>query len=352
MNGAGAIIKAGALAAILMGLTFSPAVGSAQTEGEAKWQVCNETSFVLRVAVAYQLRGRMVSRGWLRFRPGECAPVDAPADEPRFVYAESSPAYQGGIREWKGTTPLCTQSSEFTSDPADACKLGDAQTRMFISLNPKDPVTTLAEPEDYGRRAETAGLQRLLKDNGYKVSRIDGVSGRRTTRNLSAFIKAQKLAANLSTVKKIDALEEAAKERLKAVGLTVCNRSSDEIWTAIGRRSHDNWESRGWWTLPVSECLQVVQEPLDGLDMHLFARQKHMSEDGTGETDKSLRNVSANPEQFCITEARFSALGREDCSSKGYIAADFRPVLSEGGGTTVNLTDADFVEVSLTGLRR
>lgn len=342
------------LISILGAAAAMPLSASAQIEGEIKsnWKVCNETSFVLRASVAYRLRGRMVSRGWLRFRPGECASVEAPEGEPRFIYAESSDAYQGGIREWKGGTPLCIQGADFTSDPADACKLGDVNTRMYISLDPKDAVTTLAEPDDYGRRAETAGLQRLLKDNGYKISRIDGVSGRRTTRNIAAFIKEAKLAQNLTAAKKIDALETAAKGRLKDIGLTVCNNSSEEIWAATGGRSHDSWQSRGWWTIPVSECLQLIQESLKGLDLHVFARQKNLGADGVALPDKTLRNVATTPTQFCITEARFSALGREDCSANGYSASNFRPVITEDPGTTLNLTDADFVANSVTGLRR
>lgn len=346
-------MKRGAvLISILTGLAWIPTASSAQSAGDADWKVCNETSYVLQAAVAYRLRGRMVSRGWLRFRPGECAPVEAPVGEPRYIYAESSDAYQGGIREWKGSMPLCVETGDFTSDPADACKLGNPDARMYISLDPEDPVTTLAEPDDYGRRAEIAGLQRLLKDNGYKVSRIDGVSGRRTTRNIAAFIKANKLPQNLSFSKKIDALETAAKARLGSIGLTVCNKSSAEIWVATGRRSYENWESRGWWTLPVSQCQQLVSESLSGLDMHVFARQKHLGTDGAVLPDKTLRNVATTPTQFCITEARFSSHGREDCTANGYAAANFRPVITDEPGTTLNLTDVDFVSNSVTGLRR
>ena len=85
---------------------------------------------------------------------------------------------------------------------------------------------------------------------------------------------------------------------------------------------------------------------------YVFARQKHLGTDGAVLSDKTLRNVATTPTQFCITEARFSSHGREDCTANGYAAANFRPVITDEPGTTLNLTDVDFVSNSVTGLRR
>ncbi len=336
-------------------LWMSGALAAAQVadeESEPTWEVCNETSFILRTAIAYELSGRLVARGWMRLRPGQCEAVDVPDGETKYIYAESSNAYQGGVREWKGSLPLCTEDAAFTADPADSCKPGEPNTRSYLTIDPGDPRTTFVEPEDYGRRAEAAGLQRLLRDNGYKITRIDGVSGRRTTRTIAQFLTENKLAANLTIAEKVDALELTAKTRLDNVGLTVCNRSSDMIWAAIGRRYANNWESRGWWTIPVSGCFQLVPETLKGSEMHVFARQQNKNPDGTLRTDKTLRPVSSAPSQFCITEARFSALGRADCAANGYEPVDFRAVSTESEGVIINLTDADFGEPTVPGLRR
>lgn len=338
----------------VMGFALFSGVASGQTaeDNDAGWQICNETSYILNVATAFMYRDRLVSKGWAKLLPGDCDKAEASKGQPRYLYAESSPAYAGGIREWKGTTPFCVEEGAFRSDPAKSCDPTDKKSRMFLSVDPKDPVTTLTEPEDYGRRATIAGLQRLLKNNGYKISRIDGVSGRRTTRNVRAFLKTRKLPENLPMPRKLEELEKASQERLAAMGLKVCNKSSEIVWAAIGQRKGENWESRGWWSLPVAECLQLVTEPLSGKDVHIFARQRQTDMSGNLLPDKSLRNVSATPAQFCITDARFSALGRENCTGSGYEVAAFRMVEVSNDSATVNLTDTDFVEVSVAGLRR
>lgn len=339
-------------AVIASGLVFGMVSAQTAEDEDAGWQVCNETSYILKVATAFMYRDRVVSKGWIKLLPGDCEQAEASAGQPRYLYAESSTAYAGGIREWKGSTSFCVEDGAFRSDPAKTCELTDKKSRLFISVDPKDPVTTLTEPEDYGRRATIAGLQRLLKNNGYKVSRIDGVSGRRTTRNVRAFLKARKLPETLTMPRRLEELEKAAQERLEKIGLKVCNKSSDVVWTAIGQRKDENWESRGWWSLPVSKCLQLVSEPLSGKDVHIFARQRQVDASGQVLPDKSLRNVSTTPSQFCITDARFSALGRENCTGSGYEAAAFRMVEVSNDSATVNLTDTDFVEVSVAGLRR
>ncbi len=319
------------------------------------WKVCNQTSYVLRLAIASPVSGKMTPRGWTRIRPGDCATPDGTVGVQRFIYAESSRAHQGGIREWKGNTQLCVADTDFTADATIDCALQDLNTRGYIPVSPDDPVTSFVEEREFGDKATTAGIQRLLKDNGYEISRVDGMSGRRTTRTISKFLSDHELPKNLSDAEKIDALEQVAFNYVKDIGLTICNKSEEMIWTALGLRRRGNWESRGWWSVAPDSCLQPFTESLTGADLHLYALQEDTPEDPENEDprpDRKLISRAIQPAQFCIAEARFSAMGRENCSDQGYHAADFRVMPTDKKGVTVELTDADFAAPSAVGLRR
>jgi len=88
-------------------------------------------------------------------------------------------------------------------------------------------------------------------------------------------------------------------------------------------------------------------------DLSFYATQEGgIAEGGAKMPDKAMRSVAATPTQFCVSEAKFSVLGRENCSDYGYLAANFRVVAADKDGLTVDLTDADFAEPSASGLRQ
>jgi len=317
------------------------------------WQICNETSFSLRVATAFVQGEKPAASGWQKLRAGSCLKTDILIGPPKYVYAESSPAHRGGIREWKGAIPLCTRDEDFRADPSIGCALQDMTERAFLTIDPNEPVTTLVEIDNFGSKASTAGIQRLLSDNGYEISRVDGIAGRRTSKTLSQFLKDKELAATLSVEEQLDALEVAAVEKVKTIGLTLCNRSSDDVWTAVGRRRKGNWESRGWWKLSTEDCAQVFTESLTNSDLSFFASQEGGSDEaGEKMEDKPIRSVATKPNQFCISDSRFAILGKENCTENGYRAANFRALPVDKEGLTIELTDVDFAEPSTSGLRQ
>ena len=336
--------------------TAAPAVTAGEaTEATANpgWQICNETSFSLRIATAAMVAGELKPRGWSPLRTGKCLTVQAQAGAPRFVYAESSPAHRGGIREWKGKTPLCASDKDFEADPGVDCALQELSTRNYIAVDPNEAITTLVEIEEFGTKAVTAGIQRLLMDNGYPITRVDGVAGRRTSQTLASFLKDQGLPTSLSPDAQLEALENAALEKIATVGLTLCNKSSTEVWAAIGRRRKGNWESRGWWSIDAQDCAQVFTESLVSADLSYYAVQSgSIGEDGAKTSDKPLRSLTATPSPFCIADSRFSVMGREDCADQGYQPANFRPLPIDKEGVKIDLSDADFGGVNTSGLRR
>ncbi|MEM7730214.1 MAG: DUF1036 domain-containing protein [Pseudomonadota bacterium] len=314
-----------------------------------RWRICNETSYVLRTASAFMRGAGMAAKGWDEILPGACIRLTTPASGPRFLYAQSIDAHRGGVREWKGTTPLCVdEAADFASEATQDCRLANRTERDYFAVRPGEPVTRLVEPSDYGRdKAVVAAQQRLLRDAGYDVSRIDGIAGRRTSRLLRNFRRDNGLEASVTGEPLMRALIEAARIVQARAGLEVCNRSSATVWTAIALREDGRWRSRGWWKAQPEECTQPLDVPLSGTDVHLFALQ----DDGEG-GDLWMRTVSTTPAQFCIAESEFDALGRDMCVDQGYSVASFRPVAADGARASVRLTDADFAEQRPGGLRR
>lgn len=313
------------------------------------WQICNETSYVLRTASAFLRGAQMAAKGWDEVLPGSCLIVTTPITGPRFLFAESSDVHQGGVREWKGTTPLCVDdAADFVSDATEDCRLANRTSRNYFAVRPGEPVTKLVEPSEYGRdKAVVAAQQRLLRDAGYDISRIDGLTGRRTSRLLRSFRSDNDLSATLTGEPLMRALIEAAKKVRDTVGLEVCNQSSATVWTAVATRDDGQWRSRGWWRALAGECTKPLDISLVGTEAHVFAIQE--AEDGS---DLRLRTVAAAPAQFCIAESKFDALGNDMCLEQGYTVAPFRPVPTEEPGARMRLTDADFAAPLPGGLRR
>ena len=316
-----------------------------------EWEICNETSFVLRHASAFVRSDRMQTVGWTTTTPGSCATVMTPKSSPRFLYAESLAIHRGGIREWKGKIELCASEEDFVSDSTDNCALANFDTRNYFAVNPTERRTALIESTDFNDKAEIAGIQRLLQDAGYNITRIDGLSGRRTLRTISEAKSDLGVDKDADNQKFIEALMPAAKTSRSDVGLDICNDSSTRIFGAVAYQAGNNWSSRGWWSIDPKSCVKPIDTSLIDTQTHVFALQETFKEDGSDGPDKRLRSETVTPSPFCIAESRFSALGRENCQDKGYSAANFRPIPTDLDGQTLRLTDADFVTPGEIGLR-
>jgi len=321
------------------------------------WDICNETSFVLRFASAYVRDARMQTQGWTTIQPGACTTQQTPVASPRFLYAESLNVHRGGIREWKGTVELCATEEDFTSDATDNCRLKNFETRNYFAVKPSESQTAFIEPSDFGDKADVAGLQRLLQDTGYKITRVDGLAGRRTNKTIAEAKADLGLDKSATSQALITALIPVARKARDVIGLDICNDSSEMIYGAIAIQDDGTWTSRGWWPVAPGACAKPFDKALAGTEAHIFALQEAPLPVDADETtlrgpDRRLRVVTANPTQFCIAESKFSALGREKCLEQGYAIANFRPMPTDVDGQIVRLTDADFVEPGSDGLRR
>lgn len=330
-----------------VGPSTQPSNGSSNN-----WEVCNETSYVLRFASAYIRSDRMQAEGWSTVQPGACVVIVTPKDSPRFLFAESLQIHRGGVREWKGQIELCAKEDDFTSDATDNCRLKNMETRSYFAVDPTERRTALIEPSDFGVNAETAGLQRLLQDSGYKITRIDGLSGRRTLRTITKAKSDLELDKTATNQELISALIPAAETSRSSVGMDICNDSSHRIFGAIAIQQDGNWTSRGWWPVEPETCVKPYDKSLIGTQAHVFALQESKDEEGKPLPDRRLRSEAATPAPFCIAESRFAALGRENCLEQGYAVVDFRPVPADADSQTIRFTDADFAEGGGDGLRR
>jgi uncharacterized membrane protein len=303
-------------------------------------EFCNETSFILYSAIAFPDQSSLVSEGWTRLRPGECRTV-LPAPVPPgeyFVFAQSSPAHRGGIRRWSGPSTLCVDAGDFSVSALANCENLGLESRGFHIIDgnsPKGRRSVFIETGEYGERAAQAGLQRLLSDNGLKVKSIDGYAGRRTRIAVSRFLKRQKINQRPSDADLIDRLEQSAKQAIKQTGLEVCNQAGGQIWSAYAKRKNNQWETRGWWSLEPGTCVQLISN-------RLRSRDKYYLYTGLRTPDGEIPLKTAS-ETFCVSEVKFSIVGRHDCEARGYLEASFTKVkVAKDPMTRITVLPEDF----------
>ena len=343
-------------------LLFSvPAIANAQDNNEdgqedeipvqLPWQVCNETSFIQEVATVTITSDEVGAspnvRGWIKLIPGKCETIEAEKGTPRFVYAKSSSVHQGGIREWKGEHEFCVGNEDFTAKTDLSCALQNMQSKKFLRVIPTEHRTAFVEPAGFGKKAATAGLQRLMLDNNYDIKRVDGITGRRTTNTLNKFLKDHELATDISVEEKFEALASFAREIQSKIGVTICNESSEKIWGALATEMDESSESKGWWPIETGTCLRPFSVSLKDNQVHFYARQEK-----PGQTDRVLKVASKAGIDLCIGEAKFSIIRQEFCEDQGYLTARFHSLPIDQTGARIILKDANFGDAAVSGLRQ
>lgn len=312
------------LNSLLVFAAFMFGAGKADAQSNQGWTLCNQTSFIIEAATARPVGQSVVVEGWTKLRPGACVlAVEGPLEtDVHFLYARSSTAHRGGSRNWGGDRQLCvdTTSSFSIESPPNCAAMGldERNFRPILIERSTRWRTNLRETETYNLdRARQAGVQRLLKDADVYTGRIDGDIGKRTRAAIREFLKEKGLERNTTDADLIDILEQAAIARARNVGMTLCNRSDNRIWAAIGRRRAEGWESRGWWMLEAQGCARVIDEPLLQTQHYVYAE---MDAEG-GEGYRTLSNAA---DEFCVSRSKFAIVGRENCESYAHRTASFR----------------------------
>lgn len=323
---------------VLSALVLAGALSGAAKAGE----VCNETSFMLEIATAWRTEAGLAAEGWTRVRPGACE--DTPADpsiSEQYLYARSTAAYPGGVREWRGGQDVCVDAGDFSFEGLADCAALGLQSRRFRRLGEDERGRViLVEPADFGERAEEAGLQRLLQAAGYDIRLIDGYAGRRTRRQIDAFETDAGRSFGTDRTGLIEALHAAALSRNGEAGLQICNEASAPIAAAVARQRSDTWESRGWWHIAPGTCARPLAGSYSANNVFFYAERINSDPDGP-----LASPLTGGTQGFCIAPSRFLAEDRENCAGRSYAEARFRgaPEPVDGRGR-VALTDLDFEE--------
>lgn len=306
--------------AVLVIVTVTALALPARAQGEGGWQLCNRTSFIIETAVGRTVGTGVSVDGWTKLPPGTCQTALPGPLTPgiHYLYGRGSSAHQGGGREWGGRHELCVDPTGGFSleSPPDCAAMGlEAQGFRPVNITAAAWTNNFTEIEEWSlENARNAGLQRLLDEAGVVSGNIDGHIGSRTRAAINDFLKLKGLPSNTSDADLIDYLEQAAEERSRAVGFTLCNRTKNRIWSAIARRSTEGWESRGWWRIEAGGCARVIDRPLRGSEHFVYAE---MEEPG------GLRTLSRASEAFCVGRAKFAIAGRDNCEEGSYRTALF-----------------------------
>jgi len=307
------------LAAIACALAATPA--------QAALTLCNRTSYILYAATSAIQSPRSQTQGWTRITPGECqlARKEPLTAETYLVHARTSLAHSGPARAWGGAYPVCVKDANFSSAQGVTqphCTAEDTFALPFAPLdNRGKSVWTMnfdEQPAMNATEAQLAGVKRLLKDNGYKIDRIDGKPDKATGAGLQDFRKRMKFAVTAGNTELFDTLEREARKKIAPAGYTACNETRDVLLLALGQIEGGRPVSRGWWTVQPGACAKAVTTPLNTDAVYLLALRK------------SGGTLVGGGMHFCTTAAAFEIKGADNCSGRGLADNGFAATPTKG----------------------
>lgn len=319
---------------------------AAATAANAKYSLCNKTSYALSAAIGYVDGDRLATRGWWRLRPGQCKVVLTEPTNPGryFVYAEAIPGHKGPLRAWSGDTPLCVENNGFFNlRNQEVCREDPARQRNFFDVEVTPAAngnwqTDFAEAANYTvYSAEVAGVQRLLSDLGLSTSRIDGSLGRETQRLLTIYRKEKSIGEGpVIDDATIDAMIEEANAREAKLGLFLCNKTDQPVWSALAEpKGEGRYESRGWWKLEPADCAKVIKGGLAADHYYIY---------GVIEDQRGERRLAGGDKSFCVNAVRFSSTSDASCADQELEEAFFRKFeIGSAASSTFDFTADSFV---------
>jgi uncharacterized membrane protein len=303
------------LSAVFLFLSHHPA--------QASLQICNRTSYVLYAADGWTTNTDNFTQGWNRIVPGSCAtPVGGMLTaRGYYLYARSSSAHSGTARAWGGSVQLCVKDTNFslkTPVTSLSCTSGDAFTMPFAPVDThhmQSWMATLTESPQIANddAARTAGIERLLRDNGYKFS-----NAQQRDAALNRFRTKLKIAPQATATDLFDALETEAMKASSPAGYSICNDTTGEVWTALGFRDGKQSLAAGWWKIPAGACAHALTQPL-ALDKVYIHAEGH-----------NKPQLVSGPDKFCTTNITFQVTKTGDCKARGLSETGFAATNTKG----------------------
>ena len=303
------------------------------TGASAKYSLCNKSSYALSAAIGYVDGDRLATRGWWRLRPGQCKVVLTEQANPGryFVYAEAIPGHSGPLRTWSGDTPLCVENSGFFNlRNQDVCRDDPHRQRKFFDVEVTEAArgnwqTDFAEASNFTvYSAEVAGVQRLLRDVGQTIRRVDGAMGRETQRALANYRKAKGFAEGASIDDEvIDALIEDANAKEAKLGFFYCNKTEHTVWSAIAEpEDGEAYAAKGWWKIEPGNCSKIIKGELEKDHYYVY---------GVADVTSGEQNLTGGDKGFCVNAVMFDLSDELTCADQDLDEALFRRV--EIGGS-------------------
>ena len=302
----------------------------APAPAHAKLRLCNETSYVLSVATAFQLGLASKTEGWQSVLPGACktALKNIPDGAGAFVHAVSHPAHSTDKLVFDGSERFCIGPRErrFTIEGRRECRKRGHVSANFapVEIDATRPTVTFTEDDNFGRLAVMAGIQRLLGDIGYETGTIDGFGGVRTREAISAFKLRYQIRGNPSNSDLLARLLDTAAEQSEERGLIMCNKTDYLVWAATGTVREDSFESRGWHRIDAKDCAQVINGNLD--DKYYFYYAEAVTDTGRQAVRAGRPVLWQGDFTMCTKSTRFVINNREDCQARGLDPAKFRRI--------------------------
>ena len=316
-----------AFALVLAGLWAQPA--------RAEYSACNETSYILEVAVATSAEPKPVSQGWFVVAPGACRSIlSQPLQEGMelFAYARATDVYGMEGIYFPGDMPFCIDAEDFLIEGVGLCSMRDFHHARFapIAFEGEDWTTYFSEAKRYGRkRVVVAGWQRLLGRLGYAVGEVDGILGARTRAALDAFRKEHDLSAEEDIL--FAAMIGALRARRETGGLEICNHSQRRVWAAVGIGAKNpagqdaaegesaegdlaSVETRGWLSAKPGDCVAILEEPLEARAYYLFAEA--VDENGLAVESDTQTTVWGGEHLLCVSAIRFVIARQGECDAR------------------------------------
>ena len=94
----------------------------------------------------------------------------------------------------------------------------------------------------------------------------------------------------------------------------VCNQTLDVVNLSVGQQVDGSFQTDGWWTIGVNQCVDVIREELANRYIYIYA------------TDAFGHAILNGSTEMCIERRRFTVRGIDACWQHGHIAARFYEV--------------------------
>ena len=306
-------------------------IGAVPAQAVDKVQLCNETSYFLRVATAIRSGGASRSQGWQVLVPGSCADsiIRPENTSEAYVHALSDPAHAGPGLIFDGRERFCTDAldTDFQIDGRRECRARGFRDSSFapVDLRGNAPKVTFSETDEYSpQQARTAALQRLLRENGYAVARIDGVAGRQTDNAVQKYLKDRKLSSSLSTNALLQKLFDDISRQSDERGLRICNKTPHQVWAATGQVTQDGFSSRGWIRVDPDACTTAINAALN--ERFYFAYAEAVDANGVVISEGGRQRIWSGDFGMCVKTTRFVINGTNDCAERGFEEFSFQRI--------------------------